>query len=529
MSQERRYSFLLILSSCCVALLYLYNHYTVIGLVCIVASMVVFGLTHLLLTNGIRDPGHIYLWRAVSSKACCLVPVSLFVAYKEAGFLSSVASLHGRHYAWLATNTVVSVAAFLTGGSTLAPIYRSKARSPVSISLGLVGCIGCLSGIPIRQSYTSILLLGCYGTALVVISQLHRSSHHTVCEISYSQADTISSLECDRQSIEEDAEPIRGKHINFESTFFAAWTSRIYLLLNGQLFRAGILITSWTIFLAINFAPWPPSRVPQNFDYAYSSNQSVEVVISMYREPAEDVAALISSLQAIPSLTTARIHVYSKDPNAESNDLRNSTGAHKVTTLPNVGREGETYLHHILSQWHTLANHTLFVQAEVHQRTELLWRLRTLFDPLHTGMLDLGPQGHSFRCEGSDKWGWSDKSGVVSRVYADIYHKPCESFLLSYKGQFIVSAGRIRGVGKYVYQHLHQALSDPGSWAHNEPYLQGRPNDMSTPVFGYTMERLWGLIFQCSESPLVLGCPGVQSGSIIARQGPACQCLDNPE
>ena len=37
----------------------------------------------------------------------------------------------------------------------------------------------------------------------------------------------------------------------------------------------------------------------------------------------------------------------------------------KWDTLPNVGRESHTYLHHIINNYHCLADVTLFVQGEV--------------------------------------------------------------------------------------------------------------------------------------------------------------------
>ena len=41
-------------------------------------------------------------------------------------------------------------------------------------------------------------------------------------------------------------------------------------------------------------------------------------------------------------------------------------------TLPNVGRESHTYLHHIITNYHCLANVTLFVQGEV--KNHIHWR-----------------------------------------------------------------------------------------------------------------------------------------------------------
>jgi hypothetical protein len=102
----------------------------------------------------------------------------------------------------------------------------------------------------------------------------------------------------------------------------------------------------------------------------------------------------------------------------------------------------------------------------------------------------------------------------------------CENVLLSYKGQFIVSAARIRGVNKDIYHDLWQAFVDENNPAHQPSNLQGRPDSMSAPDFGYTMERLWNLLFQCSSVDVGWKCPTLLSEWRLGGDISDCQCFD---
>jgi hypothetical protein len=172
----------------------------------------------------------------------------------------------------------------------------------------------------------------------------------------------------------------------------------------GRTFAATITCTLLvTAFVAVNFRTGAQPAPPTKLDVAFLPSVEVEVVISMYQESIEHVRSLVSSLHSMPGLTDAFVHIYTKDTHANVSQIQLDTGAHKVTRLPNIGQEGETYLHHIVTHWNSLARHSLFVQAEVHREKELLWRLTRYFRPSQTGMLDLGFRGYSHRCRGLDR------------------------------------------------------------------------------------------------------------------------------
>lgn len=112
-------------------------------------------------------------------------------------------------------------------------------------------------------------------------------------------------------------------------------------------------------------------------------------------------------------------------------------------------------------------------------------------------------------------------------MYKAIYHRDCENFELTYKGQFVVSGRRIRGIDRGVYEGLHEALQDAGSWAHDGKYIDGQKDSLSAPVFGYTLERLWGILFQCSTLARSWQCPSeIGSMQVWEKRGAGCQCVD---
>jgi hypothetical protein len=86
-----------------------------------------------------------------------------------------------------------------------------------------------------------------------------------------------------------------------------------------------------------------------------------------------------------------------------------------IIARPNVGREGETYLHHILTPWSNLARHTLFTQAGIDDFDELSRRVNDAFTK-RTGMLSLSFVSTMCDCHDCmDKY-WHDTSGVLAKT-----------------------------------------------------------------------------------------------------------------
>ena len=76
------------------------------------------------------------------------------------------------------------------------------------------------------------------------------------------------------------------------------------------------------------------------------TKSDVEIVVAAYGED-------INWLNKYSHLVT----IYQKKKDS------NNTSSSKVIHLPNVGRESHTYLHHIVNEYHNLANLTVFIQG----------------------------------------------------------------------------------------------------------------------------------------------------------------------
>ncbi|OMP84067.1 hypothetical protein BK809_0001451 [Diplodia seriata] len=293
-----------------------------------------------------------------------------------------------------------------------------------------------------------------------------------------------------------------------------------------------VIILTWIGFLACNFVSSSDVSEPiAQLDLAYEPTHSFDVVISMYKEPIEAVTSIMEGLSAIPAIAerSPRLFLYTKmEDMGPSNitELQEATNAYKVIHLPNVGREGETYLEHILINWDSVAKHTLFVQADVHNPREFFNRVQDYYSP-NTGMLSLGFSGKS--CDTAncgDRWSWYEDSSLLNDVCKRVGGEACKNILLSYKGQFIVSAARIRAVERELYEDLKTAMTDPDSWAHKEPWLNGREDSLNAPRFGYTMERLWSVVMQCSTEEIAWRCPTLLSRTRRGGDLTDCQCMD---
>lgn len=295
-------------------------------------------------------------------------------------------------------------------------------------------------------------------------------------------------------------------------------------------FIPGLFLVSllWAGSVVFNFCAHGPERRSARIDQVYEPPLPMEIVLSMYKEPIEDVRNLLIGIKSAHETGKAFVTIYIKDEEADPDDIKLSTGADSVIKLPNIGREGETYLYHITSRWDSLARHTMYVQADVTFSKNFYRRLRNYFSPEHTGFLNLGFFEPCICDQCGDEFWWWDFARIIPEYHAKVYNSTCKEVVLSYKGSFIVTAARIRGVGKEFYQDLRQVLVDENSWAHQPEYLDGRPDSMSGPDFGYTLERMWNLIFQCNEMDIAWKCPSSESGWRFGGEISDCQCFDIP-
>lgn len=439
----------------------------------------------------------------------------------------------------LILNCVATAIAMLLGQSLLLPLddIMNDSSAPENdhgiaemlVLVTMAGAVGIWSTLLLRRSYMSWMQFWAFSLVVLFIAarfiwdsiQKRREQWKD-----YSAVPDSISL----RNVPEDVPSSPSTSSTYMSEYHSQ--QRNFFRRISNIFLAIAIPSIWIGYLSLNFSDHTHQtmvKVPPILDLDYHPKLGIEVVISMYRERVDDVARLISTIKAMPKLREASVHIYIKD-NLNFTDIdsvQRNTGANQVTTRHNIGREGETFLYHILQNWDSLAAHTVFLQADIHSPGELYQQMRTYFDPRRTGMLNLGWLGQICNCDScGDRFGFEDNVGFLPTLQSQINNATCDKVLLSYKGQFIASAKRIRGIDKKVYADLHWAFVDPNSWAHSEPYLMGRDDSMDAPVFGYSVERAWNMLMQCNDGDVAWKCASMLSGMRAGGTAEDCQCFD---
>ncbi|TVY81547.1 hypothetical protein LSUE1_G006992 [Lachnellula suecica] len=293
-----------------------------------------------------------------------------------------------------------------------------------------------------------------------------------------------------------------------------------------------LLSSGFVTFLASSSISSIGRSLPSTFDTSYKPDTRFDIVVSMYMEDPRFVKKMLDSIKTTAMLKSLEpnIILYTKDKDAVVSKLKEATGAHTVKKLDNLGREGATYLQHIVDEWDNLAEQTMFIQAHAHNMRELIPRINDYLVP-ETGMLSLGFTGVQCACDScGDRWGWEDKYGAIPSLFEKIYKDSCDPnapILLSYKGQFVASARRIRGISKNIYGGLLKTITSKDGWSHNKTYVGDAVDRPDNPYFGFTVERVWSLLMQCATDGVVAAkCPSLLSGKGRGGHVEDCQCLD---
>lgn len=323
-------------------------------------------------------------------------------------------------------------------------------------------------------------------------------------------------------------------------------SSQILLAIVTGLACAALLLHSTTAHIS------SPSPSYDTLDRFFPPTHTLDVVISRYDEPASEVARHINEILTLPNIQSLdpTIRIYNKGVGADnSSTFRlqlhamlcvNQTPCPRmiVETLENIGRESHTYLRHITTRWDALADHMIFMQAGVHRGpSEYTRRIQDYFVP-STGFLSLAKVGvQCSSCDHCYNKDWSEEPGLLHEIYDDFNNgTECKDLVLTYRGQFIVSAERMRRNEKETYQRWLDQLANPQSQIHTVPYIEStrsvKEDSLSAPRAGFTLERTWGVMFQCSEKRIADRYPSLLSGIVCSSSIcgiPAledCQCLD---
>ena len=159
--------------------------------------------------------------------------------------------------------------------------------------------------------------------------------------------------------------------------------------------------------------------------------------------------------------------------------------------LPNVGREGHTYYHHIVTHYDDLPDAIVFLQANPFDHSpHLFTNLQTLFRNKPRLFSFLSEDVRSFDIHNSTSWHQtldaymkklpSIPNDMATRIYTNLFAKPPASstYLYGCGAQFMVSKRAILRHPKSFYQKICNLL-----------------HTSSNPVEGFVIERLHRLFF----------------------------------
>ncbi|GAA6021388.1 hypothetical protein JCM10207_002032 [Rhodosporidiobolus poonsookiae] len=312
----------------------------------------------------------------------------------------------------------------------------------------------------------------------------------------------------------------------------------------------------WTVLSFLPLLLWffpllfPPCRTGFFSD---SRCPTVDIVISYHDRSLSSVARYIQHLKGFPLLAAAntetRVVFYHKGDLSNDDLQRGLSGAVDVSRgdeilhLPNYGREGATYLRHILSRYSAsrsipfpppprhrplphLADHTLLVQPHMAWDAILT---RHLFFALNrqTGYLSLGPYLTVRRCEED-----STESGAYPswrKIFGLFEGRECsqdaeeDERLATWAGQMVVSKRAVMENLRSVYQQLLEWIEAPDDDPNHHDWNPTGQSTQVNPAFGHSLERGWPLIFHCADPAMADVC----GREVIATE--ACQCTAEAE
>ena len=277
-----------------------------------------------------------------------------------------------------------------------------------------------------------------------------------------------------------------------------------------------------------------------------SKIHQLHVIISHYGEDPKYIRAWTGDLRALPYLRElgVKVFIYTKHPEVDLGALKDAAGADEVVRLPNVGREGGTFLHHMLFIYDDppkfiLTGQAVLIEAQImsgdragHLQGWYLDRMRQYFRD-DIGFMSMEKFHDTCYCGHCTDLGHDHFYPLWPQIYAMLENKICrevEGQILSFHGHFIVSAKRIRSRPRKVYKYLQELVDAPQE---DTIHLEWEPqwtdgtfgeSTPRTPKFGHTLERLWHTIFSCYEPEEVVYCDISDEDT---RGEGGCACLDS--
>lgn len=326
----------------------------------------------------------------------------------------------------------------------------------------------------------------------------------------------------------------------------------VYVL--WALAMVAIFLSSVILFMTRSFAydynatTWlDPPHLIIDTGYQAPKDHLLDIVIAHSRgDSRESALKLIAEYSKIESVLSLKPHfiIYTKDAQSFG---RPATANLSVEVLRDTGGISASYLNHIVRNWDSLATQTLFLSTSSPiTASRSAARLEEYFipatpptslsRPAFTAFLNLGEYS-TCQCDRCyDHNGWADTLHLIPSMWGAVRHTaPCKSVLLTHGDNFVASAARIRGVRKDIWELLYESLTNEdlrNAWAHEvsrlptiKQALNGEGDSLEKPYMGYTMERLWGIMMQCSNPEIAWGCPNMARGWRRGGRKSDCGCM----
>jgi len=186
---------------------------------------------------------------------------------------------------------------------------------------------------------------------------------------------------------------------------------------------------------------------------------SLKIVVARYNESLDWTTGMPNCI------------IYNKGPDVETQQ--------PMIKLPNVGREGHTYLHHIIENYDTLDDYTMFLQGFPFDHTpflELILERGEWKRPFHIMARDVR-YANINRDETCDQL--ENISSMIPTFNAVFNRNKIDHpFYFGAGAQFCVSRDTIRTRPKHFYEKIRDILSSSVN-----------------PIEGYWIERFWPMIF----------------------------------
>jgi len=246
---------------------------------------------------------------------------------------------------------------------------------------------------------------------------------------------------------------------------------------------------------------------------------SMDVVVAHHHSAALGLLANTTVLRGSPP----RWIVYNKGSDASFDWVRALPhSAVEVRGLPNVGREGHTYLWHIVHRYDALADHTLFTQEALHPdvNADAALRLERLFGA-DTDFLSLGLE-HVCEVDNATAAGCHERGNPhIKSVLEWATGEPApRRFAFAASATFVASRECIRCRPRETYAKLLELVSAQEGHAvfRLPPYRLGGAHMLPEPLplgadarhppvrvwtaadpyFGHLLERLWAPLLACT-------------------------------